>query len=222
MRFDVRAEPHYVQWEPQRPNYAPFPGQLLALWLHERSLMAGEVLLPTQLPPQYLAGDLTMRAIVAVRDNSDGTALIARIAHRSGEFLMLGQRGSSLVLRYRANAQRIGLRSPSFALGDALVPPSLDTVRVRAFGGVLELESRSRTTVRSARYRVSTARFWSAFLPFERPIGALGIVGDGLWLVVLFGPVIFGVLRIVRTKRTIKAIKGSDSLIRRIMDDQGV
>jgi hypothetical protein len=68
------------------------------------------------------------------------------------------------------------------------------------FGGFVELESRSNGIVRSARYRISAARFWSAFLPFERPIGTLGYVGDGLWLAIFLAPAVLGAWQIVRRK----------------------
>ncbi|MEW5915141.1 MAG: VanZ family protein [Gemmatimonadota bacterium] len=198
MRFSVPAEAHYVQWEPQRPGYAPFEGRLMEFRLNDRALMAGEVLVPEQLPPAYLAGNLTMSAVVALRGESRRTALIARVAHRSGEFLMLGARGNALVARYRANAHTIGLRSPMFALRDALHPALVDSIRVTVRTGVVQLESQSAAGTRHARYRVTAARFWSAFLPFERPIGAWGAVGDGAWLTLLFGPVCLGLVRALR------------------------
>ena len=191
--LDVPREPYYVQWEPQRPRYAPFPGQLSTLSVNGLTLKPGDVVLPTRLPPSFFDGRIALEASIKSGAAADGIALIARLALVSGEFLMIGQQRDALVARYRANANRAGLRSPIFALEGALRPQAIGAARVRVETrrGALELRAAAGSQVRVARHRVSTARLWAMLLPFDNAFGRLGLIGDVLWLGLLFCPVAY-------------------------------
>lgn len=189
----VPRETYYVQWEPQRPNYAPFRGHLRTLSLEGLTLSPGEVLQPTRLPSSFFDGRVTLDASFSPGAVPARIAFIARLALAPDEFLMLGQRRDALVARYRANAYRVGLRSPIFALARAPLTQQTVAARVRvdAPRGAIELRANAGSNVRAARYRISAARLWAALLPFEHAFGELAIIGDLLWLTLLFGPVAY-------------------------------
>lgn len=188
--FVVPRERYYVQWEPRRPSYAPFRGQLSTLSLNGLTLKPGDVVPPARLPTLFFEGRVTMEGIITPGPEPDALALIARLALASGELVMIGQQQDALVARYRANAHRAGLRSPLFALNGSLPAKPAATVRVRVATGHDEIELRAAGGSRAhvERYRVSAARLWATLLPFDYAFGHSGLLGDVMWLGLLFGP----------------------------------
>lgn len=192
--LDVPREHYYVQWVPLRASYAPFRGQLSTLSLNGLTMKPGEVVPPARLPPLFFEGRVTIEGIFTPGAEPDGIALIARLALASGEFLMIGQQRDALVARYRANAHRAGLRSPIFALEGVLRPQASAAARVRVATrrGEVELRAARGSSVRLARHRVSAARLWAMLLPFEHAFGRFALMGDLLWLGLVFGPAAYG------------------------------
>jgi hypothetical protein len=189
----VPHETYFVQWEPQRPNYAAFRGHLSALSLEGLTLAPGEVIQPTRLPSSFFDGRVTLEATFSPGAMPGRIAFIARVALAPDEFLMLGQRRDALVVRYRANSYRVGLRSPIFALERAPLsqPTVVARVRVDARGSEVELSASAGSNLRRVRYQISAARLWATLLPFEHAFGDLAMIGDVFWLALLFGPVAY-------------------------------
>ncbi len=192
----VPREAYYVQWEPVRPRYAPFNGRLTALALDGLTLRPGQVILPEQLPAAFFDSLVSLAAEVVPRPQPNGIALIARIALSPGELFMLGRQGDALVARYRANVHEAGLRSPMYALDRAFrAEPVAALIQLHLGSGTVELRARTGQSTTMARHRVTTARAWATLLPFEYGFGAFAILGDLLWLALLFTPVAYGVGR---------------------------
>jgi hypothetical protein len=189
----VPLDRYYTQWEPQRPSYAPFRGHLVTLSINGLTLTPGAEIHPRRLPASFFDGRIAMEATIEPGSPPSGIALIARISLVPDELLMLGQQREALVGRYRANAYRVGLRSPIYAL--ERIPRSEGMVaarmRIDAERGEVELRAATSSSVHVALYRVTTARFWAALLPLELAFDRWALIGDVLWLGMLFGPVAY-------------------------------
>jgi hypothetical protein len=211
----VPREPYYVQWEPRRPKYSPFLGRLSTLSLNGLKLSAGDIVVPSRLAAPHFAGHITLEGHITPGAEPDAIALIARIAIASGELFMIGQQHDALIARYGANAHRAGLRSPIFALGGVLraKPAAPVHVRVATRLGEIELRAMVGSRVHIARYRMSTARLWATMLPFEYGFGPSAILGDLLWLGLLFGPAAYGGARSNRGWRGIAPASALTALL---------
>jgi hypothetical protein len=207
MAIDVEHATYYVQWQPSRPGYAPFRGELSGLALDGLTLTPGEVIPATRLWPGFFAGRFSLEAAVKADTQPRGTALIARLALDDGEFLMMGQRDRALVVRYRAKAHRARLRSPMFALDDAFAPaPGIASrVRTELRPGEVALRATG-ATERTARFRVSSAHAWVAFLPLERATGRFGLAGDIVWLALLVAPAAYAATRATASWRALAPV----------------
>lgn len=199
-------EPMYVQWLPQRPGYAAFRGELSALWLDTLALGPGSVVPVPLLPDAVLTGRIDLTAQLTAGPEPERVALIARLALRAGELVVLARQHDALLLRYRANAARAGLRSPMFAMRGAFAGDSARVLRIRAIKlpGAAELhaaEVENRSSTMTRRFVITTARAWSLLLPFNRGFGIEGVAGDALWLGLLFAPAAYAGARAERGAR---------------------
>ncbi|MGQ0539326.1 MAG: VanZ family protein [Gemmatimonadaceae bacterium] len=202
----------FSQWQPQRRGYLPFEGSLRALEVNGSDTPAAVRLQPSQLPAAFFEGDIDVRGEVlpGPRPRRRGIAIVGRLALRAGEVFMFGRQDDALVVRYRANAVRLGLRQPIFALEHAFGGDVRSAVAVRAIrsGDVLQLraigvaEENVASTI-----RISAARLWATLLPFNRGFGAgAGALGDMLWLGLLFAPSALAGVRAYRGGRSLAAI----------------
>lgn len=194
VELHVPYETYYVQWMPRRPTYAPFTGRLLNFSLDGSALTPGGVLQPSDLPPTFFKGQSAFAAAVMPGERPPRTALIARLALSSREFFMLGRQRDALVVRYRTNARRVGLRSPMHALDKAFGGGAQDDVRVEVVRQrtVVQLHAITPASELRSVQRMSAARLWASLLPLDRGLGPLGILGDVVWLGCLFLPAAFG------------------------------
>ncbi len=182
-----------VQWLPDRLSYARFGGALYSFAANGVELPAAARIPVSRLPNVFFEGELDVTAHVTPGPRRDGIALIARLAVDYGEFLMLGRQHDALVVRYRANATRVGLRSPTYALAGALNGDPRGVVALRASKHRERLQLRATErhvrAPRAERYvRITAARLWAALLPFERGFAGGGVLGDVLWLALLTAP----------------------------------
>ncbi len=194
----VPHETYYVQWLPQRPAYVPFNGTLQTLALDSIQLPPGARLAARSLPDEFFDGRIDLRARVTPGATPQGIALIARLALRSGEMLMLGRAEDALVFRYRANATGAGFRSPLFALPHAFATQVDSTLQLEGAlrPGIAMLSAADDHGFRVARrFSVTTARAWTLLLPWNFAVGGSGPFFDAAWLALLFGAVAYAAAR---------------------------
>lgn len=180
----------FVQWLPDRPAYAPFRGDLYSVTANSVELSASERIPASRLPNAFFAGNLDVIAQLAPGPRPEGTALIARLALDYGEFLMLGRQGDAFIVRYRANAVRLGLRSPIYALAGAFNgdPRAVVELRASKHGDLLQLRAMEADSPLSRAEQsvwITGARLWATLLPFEHGFARLGALGDVLWIALL-------------------------------------
>lgn len=191
---------YFVQWLPQRPGYSAFAGTLESFSTNGDALSAGARIPAAQLPPEFFEGRLSVSARVTPGPSQQGISLIGRLAVEYGEFLMVGRQQDALVVRYRSNAQRLGLRSPIYALPDAFRGDPRGTIELRTNkrGDTLDLEAKrlNMTAPDAARhYQITAARLWATLLPFDRSFGDAGVLGDVLWLALFAALIAFAARR---------------------------
>lgn len=194
----VPHETYYVQWLPQRPAYVPFNGTLHAFALDSIQLPPGAVFKAGALPDEFFEGRMDLRARVTAGAAPHGMALIARLALRSGEIVMLGRAEDALVFRYRANATRAGFRSPMFALPHAFAthPDSALQLEGTLRPGTATLRASDAHGFRVARsFSITTARAWTLVLPWNLAVGGSDLLFDAAWLALLFGVVAYAAAR---------------------------
>jgi len=187
---EVPRADFFVQWLPDRPSYAHFSGDLYSLAANGVQLSAAARVPASRLPNAFFEGNLDVTAQVTPGLRPQGTALIARLALDYGEFLMLGRQDDAFVVRYRANAPRVGLRSPIYALAGALNGDPRGVVELRASKQrdrlqLRAMEGHSRVPRAEQSLRITGARLWATLLPFEHGFAGMGVLGDVLWLALL-------------------------------------
>ncbi len=198
---DVPPSDYFVQWIPQREEYARFAGDLHAFQANGVDLPAAARIPAGRFPDAFFAGEIDVSARLTPRERNTGIAYIARLALEYGEFLMVARQGNALVVRYRANAPKVGMRSPAYALAGAFSgDPRVDLeVRAVKLGDNISLHATRSNGAgapsRSRHQRITAARFWAALLPFDRGFGVTGVLGDVVWVALLVAPAAYAAAR---------------------------
>ena len=183
---------YWSQWTPVRGGYQPFSGSIRELALFGRPIPNGMMIDPASWRGEYLSGRVSVTAVVATAGATPGVALIARAGNPLGEQFQLAQRGVDLVVRGRANAARLGLRSPSFVLPGGVPPDSAPrTLRAQVTPGQVWLSSEGAGDTVHVAYRVGVGMAWLTATPIEVALRRTIPVFGTLWVAMLFLPVAY-------------------------------
>jgi hypothetical protein len=179
----------YVQFVPQRSFWDTFTGRLIDARLQGRPVSLG--LMDSH--------DVRYRALVTGRYGAEITVSnvqrterfspVFRIGNRKGEMFFLGQHHLDAVFRPRLRASDVGLRSPFFALGEALAE-GRNPVR---FSGTLapgsvSLHASAGDRARERRVALSPSMGWALLFPFETALSGHELLLGALWLALLAFP----------------------------------
>ncbi|MGQ0766669.1 MAG: VanZ family protein [Gemmatimonadota bacterium] len=144
----------------------------------------------------FESGEITVLARVSLPTNytTNRLSAIARLVRSGQEAVLVGQNGNDLVFRSRLESGRWMLRQPYVALSDALGTASGSgeaniSARLDARGWSASVESASGITADTIPFSVALG--WTFLLPFDRPLPALYMLVNGLWMMALSTPAAF-------------------------------
>ena len=182
----------YGQWAPEGVFPARFTGQLLAVRLDSLELPGRRLPDANRVRAALLQDRWTLTVEATTGEPTSGLGSVFSIFDdRHREVLVVGQKGTDLLVRYRTRASNFGFRSPSIVLPRAFAFPAGQPIRISmSFDrGVIALTSTCFGRIVSREASITPAWGWCLLLPFDAPIGTLAKLWVGIRIAVLILPI---------------------------------
>jgi hypothetical protein len=191
----------YGQWAPELGQYDRFHGRIVTAFLGGRFMPGGPLRRFPTVAPEAREISLTLRAtFITGVPTTELAPIVSIFDEHQQRVLLLGQRGDRLEFEPRIRAEDYRFRPLRLSLGRAI--PNFPGDTLDAEGGFDDRVIRLAITgsgVHAARaLEISPAFGWVLVAPMAWPIGGEVRVLTALWLVLLWTPLGFYLVRAVR------------------------
>ena len=181
----------YGQWAPEGVFPATFGGRVLAVRLDSLEVPVRRLTNSDLVRASLLADRWTLNVSATTGESTaDLSSVFSLFDNEQREMLLVGQRGTDLLVRYRTRAADFGLRPPSVLLPDAFALPKGEPIEISMEfdRGLITLTTTSSAGAVSRRVSVTPSWGWTLLLPFDAPIGPRAPAWSALWIAALIFP----------------------------------
>jgi hypothetical protein len=181
----------YGQWAPEGVFPATFSGRVHAVRLDSLDLPEGRLPDSHEVRARLLEDHWALTVEASTGEPTPGLSSAFSIFDGDErEMLVVGQKGTDLLVRYRTHAADVGLRSPSIVLPGAfdVAPGEPIRISVSFDRGAISLTTTASTKTASRAVNVTPSWGWSLLLPFDAPIGRFAPLWSGVWIAALLFP----------------------------------